>query len=87
MRLKKSEWRQHNRASPESSRLAASPHYKRRFCGFCRFCDKKELNMIKILIDCFGGDHSPEANVDGALVAMAKMPDLYLILTGDEATL
>ena len=43
--------------------------------------------MIKILIDCFGGDHSPEANVDGALAAIEKMPDLYLILTGDEGIL
>ena len=43
--------------------------------------------MIKIIIDCFGGDHSPEANVDGALAAMAKMPNLHLILTGNEATL
>ena len=43
--------------------------------------------MIKILIDCFGGDHSPEANVDGALAALAKMPTLHLILTGDEAIL
>ena len=39
--------------------------------------------MIKMLIDCFGGDHSPEANVDGALAAMTNNPDLYLILTGD----
>ena len=45
------------------------------------------MSMIKIIIDCFGGDHSPEANVDGALAAMAKMPDLHLILTGDETTL
>ena len=43
--------------------------------------------MIKILIDCFGGDHSPEANVDGALAAMTNNSDLYLILTGDETTL
>ena len=43
--------------------------------------------MIKILIDCFGGDHSPEANVDGALAAMVNNPDLYLILTGDATTL
>ena len=40
--------------------------------------------MIKIIIDCFGGDHSPQANIDGALAALAKMPDLYLIFTGDE---
>ena len=43
--------------------------------------------MIKILIDCFGGDHSPEANVDGALAALASYPDLRLILSGDEAVL
>ena len=43
--------------------------------------------MIKIIGDCFGGDHSPQAPVDGALAALAKNPDLYLLLTGDEATL
>ena len=43
--------------------------------------------MIKMLIDCFGGDHSPEANVDGALAAMPQLPDLHLILTGDETAL
>ena len=40
--------------------------------------------MIKIIIDCFGGDHSPQANIDGALAALAKNTDLYLIFTGDE---
>lgn len=40
--------------------------------------------MIKILIDCFGGDHSPEANIDGSLAALAAMPDLSLVLSGDE---
>ena len=40
--------------------------------------------MIKIIIDCFGGDHSPQANLDGALTALAKNPNLYLIFTGDE---
>ena len=43
--------------------------------------------MIKIIIDCFGGDHSPEANVEGSLAALAKMPDLSLIFTGDEEIL
>ena len=43
--------------------------------------------MIKLIIDCFGGDHSPEAPVAGALAALAKNPDLQLILTGDEALL
>lgn len=40
--------------------------------------------MIKIIIDCFGGDHSPQANIDGALAALAKNSDLFLIFTGDE---
>lgn len=40
--------------------------------------------MVKIVVDCFGGDHSPDANIDGALSALAKNDDLYLILTGDE---
>lgn len=40
--------------------------------------------MIKIIIDCFGGDHSPQANIDGALAALAKNTDLFLIFTGDE---
>lgn len=40
--------------------------------------------MVKIIVDCFGGDHSPQANVDGAVRALAAIPDLYLILTGDE---
>lgn len=43
--------------------------------------------MIKIAIDCFGGDHSPQANIDGALAALAKTPDLYLLFTGDEKTI
>ena len=43
--------------------------------------------MIKLLVDCFGGDHSPQAPVAGALAALAKNPDLYLLLTGDEAIL
>ena len=43
--------------------------------------------MIKIIIDCFGGDHSPQANIDGALAALAKNTDLYLIFTGDETVI
>ena len=43
--------------------------------------------MIKILIDCFGGDHSPKAPVEGALAALAKNPDLYVLLCGDEEIL
>ncbi|MCR5611193.1 MAG: phosphate acyltransferase PlsX [Clostridiales bacterium] len=40
--------------------------------------------MIKLCIDCFGGDHSPAANVSGALMALDALPDLELVLTGDE---
>ena len=39
--------------------------------------------MVKIILDCFGGDHSPEANIEGALLALGRFPDLHLILTGD----
>jgi glycerol-3-phosphate acyltransferase PlsX len=41
--------------------------------------------MIKIVVDCFGGDHSPDANVEGAIRALNETPELALILTGDEA--
>ncbi len=43
--------------------------------------------MIKILLDCFGGDHCPQAPVEAAINALEKNPDLYLMLTGDEETL
>ena len=43
--------------------------------------------MIKIIVDCFGGDHCPEAPVEGALSSLAKNPDLSVILTGDESIL
>ena len=43
--------------------------------------------MLKILVDCFGGDRSPQANVEGALAALQQFGDLHLILTGDEAAI
>lgn len=43
--------------------------------------------MIKIIVDCFGGDRSPDANIDGSLAALANIKDLYLILTGDETVI
>ncbi|MCR5710374.1 MAG: phosphate acyltransferase PlsX [Bacteroidales bacterium] len=43
--------------------------------------------MIRIIVDCFGGDHSPHAQVEGALSALEKNKELYLILTGDESIL
>ena len=43
--------------------------------------------MIKLVLDCFGGDHSPDANIEGALMALEKFPDMELVLTGDEGVL
>lgn len=43
--------------------------------------------MIKIIVDCFGGDRSPQANIDGALAALSSIHDLHLILTGDETAI
>ena len=43
--------------------------------------------MIRLVLDCFGGDHSPAANIDGALLALEQHPDLSLVLTGDEAVI
>ena len=43
--------------------------------------------MIRIIVDCFGGDHCPQAPIEGALKAMATYSDLYILLTGDEAIL
>ena len=43
--------------------------------------------MIKVALDCFGGDNSPKANVQAALNALEKNKELYIILTGDEANL
>ncbi len=42
--------------------------------------------MIRLIIDCFGGDLSPQANVEAAVMALKDektFPDLSLILTGD----
>ena len=45
------------------------------------------MKMVRILVDCFGGDHSPEANVEGAVKALGNFKDLEVILTGDEEIL
>lgn len=42
---------------------------------------------MKLIIDCFGGDKSPAANVEGAVLALKEHEDLHLILTGDEAAI
>ena len=40
--------------------------------------------FMKLTVDCFGGDKSPAANVEGAVLAVKEHEDLSLILTGDE---
>lgn len=40
---------------------------------------------MKIIVDCFGGDKSPSANVEGAVMSLKAHKDLELILTGDQA--
>ena len=42
---------------------------------------------MKLIVDCFGGDKSPSANVEGAVLALKEHEDLSLILTGDENTI
>lgn len=39
---------------------------------------------MKLVIDCFGGDKSPAANVEGAVISLKAHEDLSLVLTGDE---
>ena len=43
--------------------------------------------MIRLVIDCFGGDKSPGVNLLGCKEALAQYPDLALVLTGDEEIL
>lgn len=40
--------------------------------------------MIKIAVDTLGGDRSPDANIDGAIVALNQNTDIQLVLVGDE---
>lgn len=40
--------------------------------------------MIKLVLDCFGGDLSPDVNIIGAVDSLNKLPNLTLILTGDK---
>ncbi|MBR0156754.1 MAG: phosphate acyltransferase PlsX [Clostridia bacterium] len=39
---------------------------------------------MKIAVDCHGGDNSPQANVEGALIAMRKHDDLSVVFVGDK---
>ncbi|WP_199617883.1 phosphate acyltransferase PlsX [Paenibacillus alkalitolerans] len=40
---------------------------------------------MRISVDAFGGDHSPEAAVEGAVAAAKEWPDVTITLVGDEA--
>lgn len=40
--------------------------------------------MIKIIVDCYGGDHSPSANVEGAIAALKRFNDLSVVFTGKQ---
>ena len=40
--------------------------------------------MYKIVVDCFGGDNSPLANIEGALEALKQDNDIIADLAGDE---
>ena len=43
--------------------------------------------MIKIIVDGFGGDLSPQANVEGSIKALKEIPDLEIVLSGDTETI
>ena len=43
--------------------------------------------MIKIIVDGFGGDLSPQVNVEGSIKAINEIKDLEIILAGDEELL
>ncbi len=40
--------------------------------------------MRTVVVDAFGGDHAPQAIVEGCARALSEIADLRLILTGDE---
>ena len=41
------------------------------------------MDFIKIALDAMGGDHAPKIVVEGASLALAQQPDLFLTLFGD----
>ena len=40
--------------------------------------------MIKILVDAYGGDHSPSVNVEGVVKAINEIKDLEIVLVGNQ---
>ncbi len=47
----------------------------------------KEVIMIKIAVDCLGGDNSPNANIEGAVKALNTISDVELFLLGEETAI
>lgn len=43
--------------------------------------------MIKLVIDCMGGDYSPSVNIEGSIKALNEIKDLFLIFCGDEKSI
>lgn len=41
--------------------------------------------MIKIAVDAMGGDYAPKEQILGSMLAIRKIPDIEIILYGDEA--
>ena len=39
---------------------------------------------MKVIVDTLGADHSPVAEVEGALLALRENRELKVVLTGDE---
>ncbi len=37
---------------------------------------------MRAIVDAMGGDHAPEAVIEGCMLALREMPDLYITLTG-----
>lgn len=40
--------------------------------------------MIKIVVDAFGGDNSPQVNVEGVVKALNNIPQAQIVLVGDQ---
>lgn len=43
--------------------------------------------MIKIVVDAYGGDYSPRANVEGVVKALKELNDVEIVLVGNQPTL
>lgn len=41
--------------------------------------------MVKVIVDCFGGDKSPNVNIIGSLQALNEHKDLSILLVGDSS--